>query len=173
MGTNHAERGLKLSLPKKRVHPYLFRSKKRVHPYMFRFRKIVQAYLFRSKNECRPICSALKNDAGQPGPHLYGILYTGIFMYFYKIHKYTVYYIPVYLGSQILYPGATLSQNVHFIPEGTLSRGYFIPALLYPGIKYLGPIVTSVTASLIDQNLILSYVAGHVWLRNVSLVQRY
>jgi len=57
----------------KRVHPYLFHSRKRVQAYQFRFRKIVQAYLFRPKKECRPICSTLENDAGQPGPHLYDI----------------------------------------------------------------------------------------------------
>ena len=68
MGENLAERDLKLSLPKKKSAPLSVPIEKRVHPYLFRFRKIMQAYLFRSTKECRPICSALKNYAGQPGP---------------------------------------------------------------------------------------------------------
>ena len=52
MGGNLAERGLKLSLPKKRVHPYLFRSKKECIP-------ICSA----SEKECTLICSVPKKSA--------------------------------------------------------------------------------------------------------------
>ena len=70
MGENLAERGLKLSLPKKRVHPYLFRSEKECIPICSASEKECTPICSVPK-ECRPICSDLKNDAGQHGPHLY------------------------------------------------------------------------------------------------------
>ena len=48
-------------------------SEKKSAPLSVPIEKRVHPYLFRPKKECRPICSALKNDVDQAGPHLYGL----------------------------------------------------------------------------------------------------
>ena len=80
MGKNREERGLKLTLPNQNSAPLSVPIEKKSAPLSLPFGKIVQAYLYRPRKSCRPICSPLENDAGQPGPHLY--LLNAVYTYF-------------------------------------------------------------------------------------------